>query len=78
MSISSSNGNKRSYWGLGTARTIYKLIRSYDNGTVVIALDSDTVFRPLLKIPPQYKAALKLLEEQAQRCRVQFYYRIDE
>ena len=52
--------------------------RSYDNGTVVIALDSDTVFRPLLKIPPQYKAALKLLEEQAQRCRVQFYYRIDE
>lgn len=63
----------------GTVSFIHPMqSRAYDNGTVVIMLDSDAVFRPLLKIPHQYKAALKLLEEKAQRCRVQFYYRIQE
>lgn len=50
--------------------------RPYENGQVVFMLDSEAILSPLRSVKGPYKRAIRLLEEAAAACKVQFLYNV--
>lgn len=48
----------------------------YENGRVVFTLDTGTILSPLRNLSGRYRTPLRLLEEAADACRIQFSYKV--